>query len=652
MGFQIHLERILSKIDRMLLKQGFKEDTVHQEGFRILGELFLLTSLEINNHLKPEETLLQKQERISQSFPTILSGSLDNSFNSIYIDLFNLRTQHKQHSHQDILGSLYQNILTTSYIQDKGIVFTPLQIVDYLIAQVGFQSSIFQHEEQIIDLSCGSGLFLRRSAEKVIETAQNQNLESNYIQNYVCNNIIGFDIDPEAVFISQISLANQIISQLGKDYSLETIFEPSIYQTNSLIKNDKNDVMKIKELKNSKFKYVVGNPPYIESKIMDSETKQICLDHFPDAATGHFDIYSCFLSLGYNLLTSDGKLGYIIPNKFLSSRYARKLREKFLRENQISQIVDLSHNNVFQPAVYPIIIILDKQNPLKKQTRVTRVNDYDELVDSNFSKRLRTVEVDNFLKTKNSTIYLLENSILDMINRIFSLSSLTLGDLIRFRWAISFHKSGLRELFVSENPLGENPIKFIGGKAYGGNREINRYNINWRGYWINYDHKKAKSVENNFPNYKYFGDKKIIVCQHALRIRATIDSEGYACKDIFLIGHLKERALDLGISLEYILALLNSELYSHLYSNMYSSTEIMGKYLHYLPMYLHDLPVVMPNGMEIDFLEEQTNKRLLEQTNEFTSIDEIIDKKIYELYECNEEEIELAKTHIREYLVK
>jgi len=652
MIFQIHLERILSQIDKMLLKQGFKEDEVHQEGFRVLGELYLLTSLERNKLLKSDENLIQKQEEMAQSFPTILSGSVDNSLNSIYTDLLKLRSQDIQHTHQDILGSLYQNILTSSYIQDKGIVFTPLQIVDYLISQVGFQSNGFQPGDKIIDLSCGSGLFLRKSAEQTIKTACDNNFESSFIQNYVCTNIIGFDIDPEAVLISQISLADQIISQLGKDYSLETVFNPSIYQTNSLIKTDINDLFTVNELKNSKFKYVVGNPPYIESKIMDSETKQICLDHFPDAATGHFDIYSCFLSLGYNLLTSDGKLGYIIPNKFLSSRYARKLREKLLRENQISQIVDLSHNKVFQPAVYPIIIILDKNNPLEKQTKVTRVNNYDELVDVNFPRRLRAVEVDNFLKTKNKTIYLLDNSILDMINRIFSLSSLTLGDLIRFRWAISFHRRGLRELFVSETPLGENPIRFIGGKAFGGNREINRYNINWKGYWINYNHKKAKSVGNNFPNYKYFRENKIIVCQHALRIRATIDYEGYACKDIFLIGHLKERALDLGISLEYILALLNSELYSYLYSNIYSSTEIMGKYLHYLPMYLHDLPVIMPKGIEIESLEELVKTRISEQIKEFTSTDEIIDKKIYELYECSQKEMELAKTHIREYLVK
>jgi hypothetical protein len=135
-------------------------------------------------------------------------------------------------------------------------------------------------------------------------------------------------------------------------------------------------------------------------------------------------------------------------------------------------------------------------------------------------------------------------------------------------------------------------------------------------------------------------------------MRATIDHEGYACKDIFMIGHTKAESEIFDISLEYILALLNSELYSYLYSNIYSSTEIMGKYLHYLPMYLHDLPFKIPSKEDKEFIEKMVNIRLSEQSTDITKTDEIIDAKIYEIYDCSNYEIQLAKTHIRDYLVK
>lgn len=647
-----YLEKILHKIDNVLLNQGYTEDELHQEGFRILGELYLLSSLERNGLLNANDSFQNKQKDVVNSFPTILSGKIDPLCSNAYDDLLKLRENYQKDSQLDILGSLYQNVLTRWYIQDQGIVFTPLAIVEYIISQIGFQLNSFQKDKNIIDLSCGSGIFLRKAAENVIKSAILEKEEYSCIQDYVNKNIIGFDIDPDAIFISHISLADLLIEKLKHNYSLDIKFNPKIFQTNSLIENDKNDTLEVQTLKHSKFNYVVGNPPYIESKIMDEETKQICIQYFPDAARGHFDVYSCFLSLGTKMLTKSGKLGYIIPNKFLSSHYAKKLREKYLSANCISQIVDLSHNDVFQPAVYPIILIIDNQNPLKTKLKISRAKSLNDLSLETVSHNTKIVKTSNFLETYNRTIFILEDPILDMVNRILEASNLTLGELVRFRWAISFHRKGLREMFVSKVPRGHFPVKFLGGKAFGGNREINRYNLNWKGYWIDYDHKKAKSVKNNFPDYEYFKKEKIIICQHALRIRATVDYEGFACKDIFIIGHLTEKSRELRISLEYILALLNSELYSHLYSNMYSSTEIMGKYLHYLPMYLHDLPVIKPIERDIIYLENLVKKRLRQASDEFSVIDEEIDRKVYEIYSCSKEEIELAKKHIKEYLVK
>ena len=82
----------------------------------------------------------------------------------------------------------------------------------------------------------------------------------------------------------------------------------------------------------------------------------------------------------------------------------------------------------------------------------------------------------------------------NFLERVFSLSDYTLGDLIRFRCSISFHRKGIREMFVSSIPRGKNPIKFIGGKPFGGNREIERYRLNWGGDWIDYDREKAKKL--------------------------------------------------------------------------------------------------------------------------------------------------------------
>ena len=384
---------------------------------------------------------------------------------------------------------------------------------------------------------------------------------------------------------------------------------------------------------------------------MDKLTKKICLLNYPKAARGHFDIYSCFLELGTDLLKANGKLGYIIPSKFLSSRYSKEMRGYLLEHNLISEIVDLTHQNIFRPAVYPVILILDRNRTNEETIKLANNVDYEELQTMNFKSKCKYVSADFFYKTSNKTIFLPDSTSLSIIEKIYSDSEYRLGDLVRFRWSISFHRRGLREHFVFEKPVSTKSRKFLGGKPFGGNREVERYGINWKGYYLDYDHEKAKGMKNNFPEIDIFTSKKIIICQHALRMRATLDTEGYICKDIFLLGHLTQKAIDLNISLELILSLLNSELFSFLYSIMYSSTEITGKYLHYLPMYLHDLPFIIPDNQQNELLILKVNF-LLKKEKLISSVDEEVDNIVYGLFKVNEDERKYAKKHISQYLVK
>ena len=65
-----------------------------------------------------------------------------------------------------------------------------------------------------------------------------------------------------------------------------------------------------------------------------------------------------------------------------------------------------------------------------------------------------------------------------------------------------------------------------------------------------------------------------------------------------------------------------------------------------------NLPVIKPIERDIIYLENLVKKRLRQASDEFSVIDEEIDRKVYEIYSCSKEEIELAKKHIKEYLVK
>ncbi|MCG3222444.1 MAG: N-6 DNA methylase, partial [Candidatus Heimdallarchaeota archaeon] len=550
----------------------------------------------------------------------------------------------------DPLGMLYQQIISATKKQNKGIVFTPLSIVEYILEQLNYPSSIENSESaKLIDLACGSGLFLSRATRRICILGKKHHLSPQNIVSFTEKTIFGFDIDPVAVLLSKINIAKELMKTLKADYPLENPISINVHKTNSMVRKGNSDSEVIKEIKTSRFDYVVGNPPYIESKKMDIKTKKICQENFPEDAKRHYDIYALFLVLGASMLKDTGQLGFIIPNKFLISKFARQFRERFLDENLISHILNLAHQKVFRPAVYPIILLLNKQRKKEDSIKMLTNVDLEEISSIDLHNRAEYISPRFFEKTINKTIYFPQNIAFPLLERTFSQSQHSFGDIIRFRWAISFHRKGLRKQFVSKTPVGENPQKFLGGKPFGGNREVERYKVTWNGYWLDYDREKSKALKNNFQDLKYFKEKKIIICQHALRMRATIDTQGYACKDIFLLGHLREIGKQLNLSLECILGLLNSKLFSFMYNVMFSGSEIMGKYLHYLPTFLHDLPILIPSESNQRLLEGFVNQMLTEYDEE---IDKKIDELIYQIYDCSEEEIISIEDHISNHLIK
>ena len=644
------LYKEIEKINEM---NGYKNQSLIRMNFQILSHLLLMGILEENKQFDKNSTYLQKSERVVELFPFIMSNPLENRFVKEYELVRSKVLTPEFMNTQDPLGELYQHIISSSKKLNRGIVFTPLSIIKYILSNLNYPTSInLKEKEKLIDLSCGSGVFLVEAINRIILKTQELGKTIDEVIDFIQNSIYGFDIDYIAVLIAKFNIILLLLKNFKSKMPLDPPIELNIFQTNSLIKTSKKDSKEIRFAKSQKYDFIVGNPPYIDVKRMDKITKSICKKYYPDVAKGKFDVYACFLKLSTEMLSQTGKLGFIIPNKFLSSQYAKSLRKEFLEKDLIQQIVDLSHKKVFQPAVYPIILTLNKSKDKENHIELVTDVEIEDLDSQSLIQKIYRIKTDIFKKTENKTIFFPNITYTLLLDKIFKESHYSLGDLIKFRWTISFHRKGLRKQFVYPERKGKNPVKFIGGKEFGGNREVERYSINWRGYWIDYDREKAKNLRNNFLDIDYFLRKKIIICQHALRIRATIDSSGFVCKDIFLIGHLTDTANKLGISLEFILGILNSKLYSFIYDIMYSGTEIMGKYLHYLPMYLHDLPVKISISETNKKLTKNVEAMLNNDSNEVKGIDDNIDQLVYNLFEITDDEMILIAEHINRFLKK
>lgn len=288
---------------------------------------------------------------------------------------------------RDVFKHVYQHHMSLLERKRIGEYYTPDEVVWYILDRVGIVSSEDLRQIKILDPACGSGTFLIETINRVKEMAIN--LSPKEILYMVAGrkgetarekgNVFGFDIMPFAVYLCESNLLFQVINEIAaikkKDPSF-ALDKFQVYRTNSLLPISQEQKMdayladidseEIESVRRMVFDKVIGNPPYVEVENLRDKKKEILHDlktMFPSVKTpkGRLELYIAFLARSVTWLKSGGKLGFIVSSKFLSTQNGKWLRELILNECVIEEIVDLMRVHVFEQDVYPLILILRKE---------------------------------------------------------------------------------------------------------------------------------------------------------------------------------------------------------------------------------------------------------------------------------------------------
>jgi hypothetical protein len=122
------------------------------------------------------------------------------------------------------------------------------------------------------------------------------------------------------------------------------------------------------------FDAVIGNPPYVRSinlKESDPLLWNLYRSRYRAASAREWDIYLIFVEKGLSLLKADGKLGYILPNKFLNSQVGENLRSILSRGQHLERLVHFGAFQIFQGATnYTCLLFLDRSG--EEQAEIAR----------------------------------------------------------------------------------------------------------------------------------------------------------------------------------------------------------------------------------------------------------------------------------------
>lgn len=268
----------------------------------------------------------------------------------ILIQFLDLIRKSNKHYYFEELVEFFEFVISPSDKLINGAIYTPKNIRDYITKQSFNELKDKQTEKiKIVDIACGCGGFL---IDVSLELKQRTN---KYFKKIFQDNIFGVDIQEYSIVRTKILLSLLAIAH-GED---EKEFQFNLYIANSLEFEWFKENEQIK--KNKGFDLILGNPPYVCSRNMDDETKEL-MKKWSTCQTGHPDLYIPFFQIGYELLTENGILGFITVNTFMHSVNGRAIREYFSENKVLVKIIDFKDEQIFKSRMtYTCICLLQKK---------------------------------------------------------------------------------------------------------------------------------------------------------------------------------------------------------------------------------------------------------------------------------------------------
>ncbi len=379
------------------------------------------------------------------------------------------------------------------------------------------------------------------------------------------------------------------------------------------------------------FSSVVGNPPYLEAKRMESADPGLRarLRQRVPALRGAFDLYLAFLTLGFEWVEPGGQLLWLVPNKVLEGRYAEGFRKKHgASVHTVIDLASLKPRPFPGTGVYPVILDLRSEESREP---------------------VRTVRIERLEQLENPTVQIVERpafrgpwfapaSTWGVLNPLLGLPPL--GTVATFVSTVSFHRRGLREQYV-HNTREEGDYPYLGASSFTRKTEVGVFRVDWAGGWIRYDRAALSAAGNPLPDLEdTFLRPKVILCQHAIRVRAVADREGrWVTKDVYPVGW----PVDPRWSVEVLAAVLNSTVFTALYNTLYRGIVVGGDTYHYLPAFLRQIPV--PD--DVRGIQEHA-ERVVRLQSHFDPLEwDLLDRAVAEAYGINEKERrELIEVHL------
>lgn len=411
--------------------------------------------------------------------------------------------------------------LKKEYVKTNGAIATDENIARMICDETIDFTHVNNIEEifniRILDPCCGSGIFLISVYEKLADKIKELDKENKYCLEYdgekyltldtkrklMQSCLYGVDIDMTAIEVTKMSLALKMIdNNVPELYAASGIFGEKILRDihdniicgNVLVDGDiflskdlnenidslPKNIYEIKPLSiktkfnkvflEGGFSYVVGNPPYVETKYFKSSSLKMheYLKEKYSSFEGKADLSVLFVERCLSLLRDGGVLGMIIQKRWFKTAYGAKARKFIANGCYLKTLLDIGTTKLFLGrTTYVSIMILEKMKHECVDYDYIPGNDYIDVINyfskenkvrkkipmSFFNKRVWAPEFYNMSKIKEKYA--------DKLGTLEKNSSIHIKDGIQALWKKMYHITQYYEegnMIYGKNGFGENVV--------------------------------------------------------------------------------------------------------------------------------------------------------------------------------------------------
>lgn len=242
----------------------------------------------------------------------------------------------------ELISRIYEEFIP----QRKDAVYTPIHLARLMVDEC-MPISKPKTDYKVIDVSCGSGVFLVAVFKRLVQWWQKERFdetgevvapELEDLKFILLNSIHGVDIEEASVQLSAFSLSIALCDMLTPteiwlDLRFDDLRDKNIYLGNFF--------KFLKETEKERFDLVIGNPPF-EDKMRDFDKMISDYDVEIDYHIPRNQIAMLFLQQGMKLLKPKGLLSFVMPSGPLLYNDTLDFRKEFFCRYEVPQIIDFS----------------------------------------------------------------------------------------------------------------------------------------------------------------------------------------------------------------------------------------------------------------------------------------------------------------------